>query len=215
MRPLAGNMIHGLSWWLPSICYHQGGTMKTFAYIVTSSLVTLIVVGIFVLLRTAPQRLAGTESAPSTPFPHPTWTNTPVPIHTSTPSPTNTPIPTATLPPLPQDWNQLVSSAHRIPRDDLMRYHRDHLDKIVYFEGVAYQVLGDEDFLNVLLAVIEGEEFGGIVQLGYENVPIRVMKNDLIEVVGRFEGLNTYDSVGSGPITTPWINVIQLKIVDE
>ena len=188
--------------------------MKTFAYAVTSSLVTLIVVGIFLLLRTTPQRMAGTGSIPSTPVPHPTWTSTP-----STPSPTSTPVPTATLPPQEQDWDQLVESAHRIPRDDLMRYHDDHVDKIVYFEGHAFDVDGEGPFLFILVSVVEKE--GGVfvragnIHLGYRDAPVRVLEGDWVKIVGQFVGLYTYESVGSGMVTVPAVRVIQLKINDN
>ena len=215
MRPLVGCMIHGSLWWLPSISYHQGGTMKTLATVIASSLVTLIAIVIAFIFFTAPQRIGDTASTPSTATPYPTWTNTPVPAHTSTPSPTNTPIPTATLPPQSQNWNDLVASSHVIPRDDLMRYHKDYIDKYVYFEGFAIQVLGDENALFVLMTVVEGEDFREDVYLAYKSPPIRVMKYDWIELVGRSAGLYTYNSVGAGPITLPLIEVVQLKIVDE
>ena len=143
--------------------------MKTLAIVLASSLVTLIAILVAFILFYAPQRTGSIPSITPTEIPHPTWTNTPVADHTSTPSPTNTPIPTATLPSQPQDWNDLVASSHIILRDDLMRYHKDYIDKNIYFEGFAIQVQGDESILFILMTVVEGEEnkFGGDVYLGY------------------------------------------------
>lgn len=100
-----------------------------------------------------------------------------------------------------------------------MRYHKEHLDKIVYFEGIAQQVLGDEHAIAILLNVFVQDRleyvYQGNVYLGYQDYPVRVMKNDQVEIVGRFVDLYTYDSVGQGPITVPWIEVIQLRIIDK
>lgn len=32
MRPLVGCKIYGSLWWLPSICFHQGGTAMSFGH---------------------------------------------------------------------------------------------------------------------------------------------------------------------------------------
>ncbi|MDE0430960.1 MAG: hypothetical protein OXH98_14450 [Caldilineaceae bacterium] len=200
--------------------------MKTVANILVGMLGGIVIIVVFLTIRNLPQESPPTGDAANVPLAtiaFPTWTTTPIP-----PTPTNTPsVPTATFTPRPSptpvplptekpSWNQLLIVAEIIPYDDLMRYHRNHENKLVYFKAIVAQYQGDETLSYIVAADYESEYYDpDVLYLVYENAPIRVLEHDFIEVIARFRGLHTYSAIHDRPITALLLEVVELKILDQ
>lgn len=196
--------------------------MKAVGNILATVAVTIVGIGIIWSLQNTPRNplnASGNEPQPVNPFP--TFTSTPVtsvrlitptPFPTSTPRPAPTPIPSPTAIP---SWQELKSSAHRVPYSDLMRYPRDHVGKHVYLEGSAFQVVNDGRYIAVMMAVWESPDFKGNAYLIYPDSLVRPLQQDWIEVVGRFVELHTYTSAGAGLQTVPLLEAIDLRIENQ
>lgn len=126
-----------------------------------------------------------------------TPTETPVP-------PTGTPTPTPTF----EDLKQI---AERVPWEELYRNNEIYIGDLVYLEGKVVQVIadGNSDRYRIRVAVNETDE---VVYVDYRGSE-RLLQDDIVEVIGNVEGLYTYQSVSSGPITIPEITDSKIRRV--
>ena len=127
---------------------------------------------------------------------------------TSTATPTPGPTPT---------WDEWKKSAEEIPYEELFRYAEDHEGKRVYYRGKVVQVLESRGDFQLRVNVTSGEYglWDDTVFVRYDDPPVRILEEDIIEFVGRMNGTVTYESVLGGEITIPDITVLSLKIETE
>ena len=135
-----------------------------------------------------------------------------VTVRSETPplQPRPTPTPTAT-------WAELRAAAQTIPYRNLFRYADDHAGKLVYYRGEVIQVLEKQGDFQLRVNVTS-DEYGlwsDTVFLRYDDAPVRILENDIIEFVGRMEGTITYESVMGGDVIIPDITVLVLIIESE
>ena len=65
---------------------------------------------------------------------------------------------------------------------------------------------------------VTSDEYGlwsDTVFLRYDDAPVRILENDIIEFVGRMEGTITYESVMGGDVIIPDITVLVLIIESD
>jgi len=91
--------------------------------------------------------------------------------------------------------------------DDLMRYSERYRDTYVSYKGEVVQVLGPADGQFELRVAITPDAFLWRDPVLVDYMGARVLEGDLVNVSGRYAGLETYDAVGGGAVTVP-------KIVD-
>ena len=96
--------------------------------------------------------------------------------------------------------------------DDLFRNNEEHIGKTVWYTGKVIQVIeGDGDEYQLRVNVTEGETFwDDTVFLQYSGP--RLLEDDIIEFVGRVNGLITYEAVMGNEVTIPAIRVIAHRI---
>ena len=100
--------------------------------------------------------------------------------------------PTSMLSELP--FEQLRNMALILSYDDLFRYNEDHVGELVSYQGQVIQVLErDRDRYQLRANVTQGEHsWDDAVFLRYSGP--RLLEDDIIEFIGRVNGLITYDS---------------------
>jgi hypothetical protein len=131
---------------------------------------------------------------------------------TAKPPPTPRATPT---PPLSRiRFDDLKSMAVVVSYDDLFRNNQVHVGKIVYYQGKLIQVIeGGKDSYQLLVDVTRGEYFWtDTVFLHY--LGSRLLENDIIEFVGKVNGLITYESIFR-EVTIPEVTIIQSRLVSE
>ena len=136
------------------------------------------------------------------------------PRGTSTPTATSTPTPIPTATPT---FSKGTARAEEMSYKTLFRYAEDNTGKLVYYEGNVVQVIEGQGGVRLRVNVTP-EGFGfwtDTVFLRYADPPVRVLEDDLIEFVGRMNGLVTYESVTGAQITIPDLTVLSLKITSE
>ncbi len=138
-----------------------------------------------------------------------TPTLTPTPVPTSTATPASTPTPTLSQIPFPQ----LKGMAAQVSYDDLFRNNERHVGEVVYYQGQIVQVLNDgKDRYQLRANVTQGVYlWEDTVYLRYSGS--RMLENDIIEFVGKVNGLVTYKSIFGQEIAIPDISVIQTQLI--
>ena len=124
--------------------------------------------------------------------------------------PRPTPTPTAM-------WAELRAAAQTIPYRNLFRYADDHAGKLVYYRGEVVQVIEDrDDFqLRVHVTLDDYGRWSDIVFVRWNNAPVRILEDDIIEFVGRVNGTVTYKSVLGGNVVIPDVTALDLIIESE
>lgn len=181
-------------------------------------IIGLAVVGLWVIglvVSGVESALISTGILP-TPTISPTPAPTLTPTITPTPAPTLTPTPVPTLTPTPT-WEDWRDAAEEIPYRTLFRYAEDHKGKLVYYRGQVIQVLEDRgDFqLRVNVTVDDYGFWSDTIFVRYDDAPVRILEDDIIEFVGRMNGTITYESVMGGKVTIPDITALKLIIESE
>ena len=126
------------------------------------------------------------------------------PPQASTQKPAPTPTPTAS-------FEQLKEVSEQISYDDLFRNNENHVGKQVWFKGKIIQVIEDGKDEYQLRANVtpDGTFWDDTVFLSYEGP--RLLEDDLIEFIGKVEGLVTYEAVLGQEITIPALSVLTAK----
>ena len=140
------------------------------------------------------------EATEATPTPasesHPTEA-TPTPAFES--HPTEAPTPT---------FDELKAASIQLSYDDLFRDNEEHIGKSIWYTGEVIQIIeGDGDEYQLRVNVTEGEIFwDDTVFLRYSGP--RLLEDDIIEFIGRVNGLITYETVMGNNVTIPALTVI-------
>ena len=113
--------------------------------------------------------------------------------------PTEVPTPT---------FDEQKAASTQLSYDDLFRNNEEHIGKTIWYTGEVIQVIeGDEDEYQLRVNVTEGEIFwDDTVFLRYSGS--RLLEDDIIEFVGRVNGLIAYEAVMGNEVTIPDITVI-------
>lgn len=119
-------------------------------------------------------------------------------------------IPTPTPP-----FAQLVSTASLVSYDDLFRYNERYIGEFVHYKGEVVQVTEQgENLYDLRVSVTEKEYYWeNIVYLHYAGP--RLLEKDIIEFVGKVEGLFMYESTFGVSITIPELTALQSHLVTK
>ena len=134
----------------------------------------------------------------------PTQEPTPEPTRRPTPTPHPTPEPTPVPTPKPLTWNELFAAAENVSYDELFRNSDNHVGDLVYFMGEVTQVLGERGSWEMRISVTPSE-------FGFWDDPVyvfytgnkRFLEEDIVEFIGYYADVVTYESVLGGDITIP------------
>ena len=149
----------------------------------------------------------------------PVLTNTPTPAATSTPTSTPTPRPSPSPTPRPSPtptFSEHKIGAEEIPYEDIFRYNEKHIGKRVVFRARILQALEYNGSFDILAQVANPGKtslVGGVLLI-YIDAPVRLLEGDQIEFIATLVGLDTYQSVGAGPITLPLMRIEQTRFLE-
>ena len=109
------------------------------------------------------------------------------------------------------NWNTLKNSAERVSYDELFRNNERWEGKQVYYEGKIIQVIEDSGNKYQFRANVTKGEYSWDDDVFLRYSGDRLLEDDIIEFVGRVNGLLTYESIFGQKITIPDITVIQSR----
>ena len=129
------------------------------------------------------------------------------------PAPASTSIPPTAEP--TATFEELKSASTRLSYDDLFRNNEEHIGKTVWYRAQVIQVIeGDDDEYQLRANVTqEGNFWDDTVFLRYSGS--RLLEDDVIEFVGKVNGLVTYEAVMGNEITIPDVTVIESRLVSD
>ena len=129
----------------------------------------------------------------------------------ATPAPKELVIPTPT-----PTFSEHKIGAEEIPYEDLFRYNEKHIGKRVVFRARILQALEHSGSFEILAEVANPGKTSvvGTVSLIYIDAPVRLLEGDEIEFIATVVGLDTYQSVGAGPITVPQMLIEQSRFLE-
>ena len=109
------------------------------------------------------------------------------------------------------DWNTLKDIAKRVSYDDLFRKNEQWEGEYIYYKGKIIQVMGGSDNKYRFRANVTKGEFSwdDTVYLRYSGE--RLLEDDIIEFVGRVNGLVKYEAIFGNKVTIPDITIIQSR----
>ncbi len=112
---------------------------------------------------------------------------------------------------------EIQSNALTISFDNLMRNNKDYIGKIIYYRGKVIQVseiYGDKYVLRI--ATKEGTYIGYVEDIIWVNYKgKRLLKDDIIDVWGKVEGLKTYRTVLRSEATIPELDSLHVELVTK
>ena len=109
------------------------------------------------------------------------------------------------------DWNTLKNTAEIVSYDGLFRNNEEWKGKQVYYKGKIIQVIeGSGNKYQFRANVTKGEfSWDDTVFLRYSGE--RLLEDDIIEFVGRVNGLIKYEAIFGNEVTIPDITIIQSR----
>ena len=125
--------------------------------------------------------------------------------------------PSASAVPTPVlSFAELKARADRVTYEELYRNNETYQGDLVYLKGEVIQVLTEGNSDSYILRVeITPTDYGydDPVLVHYTG-PVRLLDDDIVELVGNVKGLRTYKSVLGGEITIPEITDARLKLIN-
>ena len=109
------------------------------------------------------------------------------------------------------DWNTLKDTAERVSYENLFRNNEEWKGRRVYYRGKIIQVIeGSGNEFQLRANVTKGEfSWDDTVFLRYSGE--RLLEDDVIEFVGRVNGLIKYEAIFGNEVTIPDITIIQSR----
>ncbi len=104
--------------------------------------------------------------------------------------------------------------------EELYRNNEKYIGQRVSYSGVVIQAVqidpSQTRFADYQLLVSLGTQISlrEIVIMLYEQADYRLLENDVVKFVAVVRGMNTYRSIGAGPITVPYMVVLELDLVE-
>lgn len=137
---------------------------------------------------------------------------------TEEPTERPTPEPTATPPPQPASFEEQLAAAENIGYEELFRNSADHFAKDIAFRGQVLQVIGEPGGFEMRIAVTPGDYgfWDDPVYVFYEGSE-RFLEDDIVDFVGLYADVVTYESTSSGPVTIPsmLVNANGIKLIES
>lgn len=123
--------------------------------------------------------------------------------------------PTASAVPTPVlTFAELKANASIVTYEELYRNNETYQGDLVYLKGEVIQVVadGNSDDYELRVAVTQSEYgYDDPVYVQYTG-PVRLLEDDIVEIVGNVKGLRSYRSVLGGRITIPEITDTRLQV---
>ena len=112
-------------------------------------------------------------------------------------------------------FDQLRIAAVEVGYDDLFRNNEQYVGELVYFRCEVVQVIDEsEGRWTLRVNVTKGEySWSDTVYLNYSGP--RFLEDDIVEFVGKVEGLKSYIAILFNEVTVPEISVVQMKLVTK
>lgn len=109
------------------------------------------------------------------------------------------------------EWDELKNMAESISYDELFRNNEQWEGRLVFYRSQIVQVLERSSVDYRLRANVtrNGSFWDDTVFLRYSGE--RLLEDDIIEFVGRVNGLLTYDAVLGNTVTIPYITIVQSR----
>ena len=110
-------------------------------------------------------------------------------------------------------FEELQAAAFQLSYDDLFRNNEDHIGKTVWYTGQVIQVVeGDGNEYQLRVNVTKDNGFWDDTMFLRYTGP-RLLEDDIIEFVGKVNGLVTYEAIMGNQVTIPDIAVIESRVV--
>jgi len=109
---------------------------------------------------------------------------------------------------IPTDNEQIIKNSKRISYNELARYENKYLYDLISWTGKVLQVIeGENGYVEYRIS--EGSNYGNVIYCYYTRSTdeARILEGDYITVYGLSDGLYTYESVSSGYITIPSMEI--------
>ena len=111
---------------------------------------------------------------------------------------------------------ELKEKADRVTYEEIYRNNETYQGDLVYLKGEVVQVIADGNSDRYVLRVsITRSSFGydDPVLVHYTG-PVRLLDDDIVEIVGNVKGLRTYESTLGGRITIPEITDAHIQLIN-
>ncbi len=122
--------------------------------------------------------------------------------------------PTASAIPTPVfTFAELKANANSLTYDDLYRNNETYQGDLVYLKGEVIQVVayGNSDNYELRVAITPSDYgYDDPVYIEYTG-PVRLLEDDIVEIVGNVKGLRSYRSVLGGQVTIPEITNARIQ----
>lgn len=125
--------------------------------------------------------------------------------------PAATAIPTPVL-----TFAELKSNANSLTYEELYRNNETYQGSLVYLKGEVVQVVteGNSDSYVLRVEITQTDYGYDDPVLVHYTGPVRLLEDDLVELVGNVKGLRSYRSVLGGRITIPEITDARLQLIN-
>lgn len=125
--------------------------------------------------------------------------------------PTASAIPTPVL-----TFAELKERADRVTYEELYRNNETYQGALVYLKGEVIQVAadGNSDRYTLRVSITQTEYGYDDPVIVHYTGPVRLLDDDIVELVGNVKGLRTYESIFGAPVTIPEITDARLQLIN-
>lgn len=113
---------------------------------------------------------------------------------------------------VPTDYTQLIEKSRELSYNELARYDKKYMYSLIKWSGRVLQVI-EGDNGDVEYRIAEGSNVSNVMYCYYtrDEDEARILEGDYITVYGLSDGLYTYESVGSGYLTIPSMDIYYVQ----
>jgi hypothetical protein len=106
----------------------------------------------------------------------------------------------------------IKSNAEKLNYDDLFRYNERYIGNVISFRGRIMQIIPvSGDNYEIRVGTKGSSMSDGIILCYYKGS--RLLQDDIIDIWGRVEGLETYTSTWKASITIPKLTVLHSELI--
>ena len=123
--------------------------------------------------------------------------------------------PAATATPI-LTFQELKERAGRVTYEELYRNNETYQGDLVYLKGEVIQVAadGNSDRYTLRVSITKTDYGYDDPVLVHYTGPVRLLDDDIVEIVGNVKGLRTYESIFGAPVTIPEITDARLQLIN-
>ena len=123
--------------------------------------------------------------------------------------------PAATATPI-LTFQELKERAGRVTYEELYRNNETYQGDLVYLKGEVIQVAadGNSDRYTLRVSITKTDYGYDDPVLVHYTGPVRLLDDDIVEIVGNVKGLRTYESIFGAPVTIPEITDARLQLTN-